>query len=76
MAPAYDGIQTFFVDVTALQGNLTMFLTEVKPTIFMSVPRLWEKIFDKVDLMISTSSGIKKKLFGWAKSIGKEGTYA
>lgn len=53
-----------------------MFLTEVRPTIFMTVPRLWEKIFDKIDLMITTSTGIKKRLFAWAKSIGNEGTYA
>lgn len=76
VAPLYDGLEVFFVDITALQGNLTMFLTEIRPTIFMTVPRLWEKIFDKIDLMISTSTGIKKRLFTWAKSIGKEGTLA
>ena len=42
----------------------------------MTVPRLWEKIFDKIDLMINTSTGIKRRLFNWAKSIGKEGTLA
>lgn len=71
VAPLHDALQVFFVDVSALQGNLTMFLTEIRPTIFMTVPRLWEKIFDKIDLMISTSTGIKRKLFNWAKSIGK-----
>jgi long-chain-fatty-acid--CoA ligase ACSBG len=71
VAPLFDGINVFFVDVTALQGNLSMFLTEIRPTIFMTVPRLWEKIFDKIDLMINTSGGIKKRLFGWARSIGK-----
>ena len=76
VAPAYSGVHVFFVDASALQGNLTSFLQEIRPTIFMTVPRLWEKIFDKLNLMIQTSTGIKKKMLDWARSIGNKGTLA
>ena len=42
------GYHVFFADASALQGTLVNFLQEVRPTIFFSVPRIWEKIEEKM----------------------------
>jgi long-chain acyl-CoA synthetase len=47
-------------------------LREVRPTIFVGVPRIFEKVYAKAKLMASQSSGLKEKIFDWAISIGKE----
>jgi long-chain acyl-CoA synthetase len=47
-------------------------LLEVKPTIMISVPRLFEKIYAKVMDSVLTGSGLKKKIFFWALRVGKE----
>ncbi len=41
-------------------------LAEVKPTMFASVPRVLEKVYDKVLLGIRDSEGMKKKIGSWA----------
>jgi long-chain acyl-CoA synthetase len=43
-------------------------LLEAKPTILVSVPRLYEKIHDKI---FDSLKGFKLKLFSWAFSVGK-----
>jgi long-chain-fatty-acid--CoA ligase ACSBG len=42
-------------------------LKDVRPTIFFGVPRVWEKIYDKMQEVAKSSTGIKKKLSTWAK---------
>ncbi|MBC8032709.1 MAG: long-chain fatty acid--CoA ligase [Chitinophagaceae bacterium] len=44
-------------------------LKEVKPTIFTTVPRLLEKVYDKIMLKGSELTGVKKKLFFWAHGL-------
>ena len=46
-------------------------LVEVKPTIMVSVPRLFEKIYAKIMDTILQGSGLKKKIFFWALGVGK-----
>lgn len=46
-------------------------LKEVKPTILIGVPRFYEKIMIKVMQQVDKYSLIKKRLFYWAKDIGK-----
>jgi long-chain acyl-CoA synthetase len=41
-------------------------LAEVKPTMFASVPRVLEKVYDKVLLGVRESEGLKKKIGTWA----------
>jgi len=41
-------------------------LAEIKPTVFASVPRVLEKVYDKVLLGIRESEGLKKKIGTWA----------
>ncbi|HET7521716.1 MAG TPA: long-chain fatty acid--CoA ligase [Bacillales bacterium] len=45
---------------------------EVRPTIMTSVPRLFEKVYAKVQEQIENGSPIKRKIFNWAVAVGKE----
>ena len=45
-------------------------LKEVKPYIFTTVPRLLEKVYERIMMRASKLTGIKKKLFNWALSLG------
>jgi long-chain acyl-CoA synthetase len=46
-------------------------IQEVKPTIFVSVPRVYEKIRQAVEQR-ATQSPVKKRLFHWAMSTGRK----
>jgi len=45
-------------------------LKEVKPNIMTVVPRLLEKVYDKIYVKGAELTGIKKKLFFWALELG------
>lgn len=45
-------------------------LKEVQPTLFSTVPRLLEKVYDKIYQKGLELSGIKKALFFWALNLG------
>lgn len=45
-------------------------LKEVKPQMFVTVPRLLEKVYDKIVAKGAELTGIKKKLFFWALDLG------
>lgn len=47
-------------------------LKEVKPHVISAVPRLLEKVYDKIIAKGSTVGGIKQKLFFWAVNLGLE----
>lgn len=47
-------------------------IREVQPTIFTAVPRLLEKIYDKIVAKGAELSGLKKRLFFWALELGEE----
>ena len=44
MSNLVKGVAVWFTDATALQGSLVNYLREVRPTLFFSVPRVYEKI--------------------------------
>ncbi|HWR33358.1 MAG TPA: long-chain fatty acid--CoA ligase [Chitinophagaceae bacterium] len=44
-------------------------LKEVKPTMFTTVPRLLEKVYDRIMQKGSELTGIKKRLFFWAHNL-------
>jgi len=44
----------------------------IKPSIMVSVPRLYEKIFDKVNAKAMAGSPIKRNIFLWAKGKGQK----
>ncbi len=45
---------------------------EIKPNLMSVVPRLLEKVFDKIMAKAEDLSGIKKGLFHWAVKLGEE----
>jgi len=47
-------------------------LVEVKPQVMTSVPRLFEKMYMRVNESVQQGSGLKKKIFHWAFEVGKE----
>lgn len=61
---------TYFADKDALKGTLTNTLKEVAPTLFLGVPRVWEKIHDKMVEIGKANSGLKKTIGTWAKRQG------
>ena len=63
----YCGIDVYFAESIE---KLTENAQEVKPNVMTAVPRLYEKIYDKIILKGEDLSGIKKKLFFWAVNLG------
>jgi long-chain acyl-CoA synthetase len=47
-------------------------IKEVKPQVFSAVPRLIEKVFDKIMAKGDELNGIKRRLFFWAVEIAEE----
>jgi long-chain acyl-CoA synthetase len=47
-------------------------LKEVKPNLFTTVPRLLEKVYEKIIAKGAELTGVKKKLFDWAVALGNE----
>jgi long-chain acyl-CoA synthetase len=47
-------------------------LVEVRPTIMISVPRLFEKLYAKIMDKVLAGSRLKKKIFFWAVRVGTE----
>jgi long-chain acyl-CoA synthetase len=47
-------------------------LQEVKPHVFVSVPRVYEKVQSRVLENVAAGSPIKQKIFHWAVGVGRE----
>lgn len=47
-------------------------MTEARPTIIISVPRLFEKIYNLVSKSVEEGSAIKQKIFAWAQKVGRK----
>ncbi len=47
-------------------------LPQIKPTVFASVPRLFEKIHDKIQAKVAEAPAIRQALFNWALKQGKK----
>ncbi|XP_044161945.1 long-chain-fatty-acid--CoA ligase ACSBG2 isoform X1 [Bufo gargarizans] len=66
------GGATYFAMPDALKGSLVNTLKEVRPTAFMGVPRVWEKMQEKMKSVATKSSTIRRKVASWAKGVGLE----
>ncbi len=65
----YYGISIYFAEsIEKISDNLK----EVKPHVMSVVPRLLEKVYDKIYAKGADLSGIKKVLFFWALNLGME----
>lgn len=45
-------------------------MREVRPTAFMGVPRVWEKMQEKMKSVGAKSSTVRRKVAVWAKGVG------
>lgn len=45
---------------------------EVRPHFFVSVPRIFEKVYERVLAQVEAGSPLKKAFFSWAVAVGKE----
>ncbi len=66
------GACAYFAQPDALKGSLTTTMKEVRPTFFFGVPRVWEKIQEKMVQIGRSTTGITKSLATWAKAMGAE----
>ncbi|CAM9775117.1 unnamed protein product [Bubo scandiacus] len=64
------GVQVFFAQPDALKGTLVDTLREVRPTAFLGVPRVWEKMEEKMKSIGAKSSTLRRKVASWAKGVG------
>lgn len=70
--PIYTGAKIYFAQPDALRGSLGITLKEVRPTYFFGVPRVWEKIYEKMQEVGRSTTGVKKAIATWAKAKGLE----
>ncbi|GAA4185969.1 long-chain fatty acid--CoA ligase [Sphingobacterium ginsenosidimutans] len=61
------GIQIYFSETL---DNVVADINDVKPDVFTTVPRVLEKVYDKIIEKGKALTGIKKKLFFWAVDLG------
>lgn len=70
--PVCGGLQLYYAQPDALKGSLGHTLKEVRPTFFFGVPRVWEKIAEKMWEIGAQTTGIKRRIADWAKDKGKQ----
>lgn len=58
------------------QGSLATTLKEARPTCFLGVPRVWEKMQEKMKLAGAKAPPTRKKVADWAKAIGLQYNYS
>lgn len=70
--PIATGAKIYFAQPDALRGSLPVTLKDVCPTYFFGVPRVWEKIYEKMQEVARSTTGVKRALAQWAKAKGLE----
>ncbi|EAR01635.1 AMP-dependent synthetase/ligase [Maribacter sp. HTCC2170] len=63
----YCGVEIYFAE--SLE-KMTENLKEVRPNVMTAVPRLYEKVYDKIVTKGSDLTGLKKAIFFWAVDVG------
>lgn len=71
--PLRAGASSWFAESLELLGEN---LREVRPTVFLGVPRVWEKIEAKMRVFGEQAPPLRKKIAAWAKRVGLAGGYA
>jgi long-chain acyl-CoA synthetase len=65
----FSGISIYYAEsLDSIAANLQ----EVHPDVFTTVPRLLEKVYERIMSKGSELTGIKRKLFFWAVEVGKK----
>ncbi len=63
----YNSVSVYYAESMDKIGDN---LKEVKPLIFTTVPRLLEKVYERIMAKAATLTGVKKKMFNWALGLG------
>ncbi|KOC68404.1 Long-chain-fatty-acid--CoA ligase ACSBG2 [Habropoda laboriosa] len=58
----------YFADKNALKGSLVDTLVVARPTVFLGVPRVWEKIYEKMQVVARSNGFVKTWIASWAKA--------
>ncbi len=67
--PLVSGLSLAFAEnVNAVSANLM----EIRPTILMSVPRIYEKIYARIVSDLESGAPYKRSLFRWSVQVGRE----
>ncbi|XP_070809871.1 long-chain-fatty-acid--CoA ligase ACSBG1 [Pituophis catenifer annectens] len=62
------GEEVYFAQPDALKGSLVEVLREALPSSQMGVPRVWEKMMEKIKEVSSQTGLLKRKMLSWAMS--------
>lgn len=60
----------YFAKPDALQGTLVETMNWCRPTMFLAVPRIWEKFEDKLKALAAGKPAFLQSISGWAKGHG------
>jgi long-chain acyl-CoA synthetase len=78
LSHAYERTWSYYVFRQGAENNyisdpkrVVEYLAEVKPTLMVSVPLLYEKIYATAHARLETASTVEKWVFGWAVRTGK-----
>ncbi len=47
-------------------------MMEVRPNVIISIPRLWEKIYDTTKSIVSRQNKTAQSIFNWAMKLGEK----
>ncbi len=69
MTPYFFGWTISFAEsIDSLVANLA----EVRPTVWIAVPRIFEKVYSKIMLQVSEAPATRRKIFQWALGVGRK----
>lgn len=70
-AAVYAGGTTYFSNPQQLADDLP----KIRPDVFVSVPRLFERVNDRIVDQMNEGPGYKKKLFHWSAEVARQAGY-
>jgi len=83
LSHVYERTWSFYVYASGAENNylanakeVIATMSEVQPTVMVSVPRLYEKIYAAAIHGLDRGSNLKKKMFHWSIGVGKKYQYA
>jgi len=69
LLPLFSGLRSAFAEnINSIAQNMQ----EVHPTLLVSVPRIYEKVFAKIQTDVANQPKYKQELFSWAITTGRE----
>lgn len=70
------GFTVYLADRNALKGTLRDTMVKVRPTLFLAIPRAYEKFQEAMVAAGASATGLKKHIATWAKGVGAAASHA